>query len=63
MKRKRLAKEKIIEISNASEHTGNSREVCRLNILKQTFYRWRTKFGGVDVSEAKYLEEFERGNR
>jgi putative transposase len=37
--------------------------VCRQhNISEQTFYRWRTKFGGMDVSEAKRLKELEREN-
>ena len=37
--------------------------MCRQhNISEQTFYRWRTKFGGMDVSEAKRLKELEREN-
>ena len=37
--------------------------MCRVhNISEQTFYRWRTKFGGMDVSEAKRLKELEREN-
>lgn len=32
------------------------------NITETTFYRWRTKFGGMDVSEAKRLKELEREN-
>ena len=54
MKRKRFTEEQIIGVLNEAEQTGNIREVCRLNnISEQTFYRWRTKFGGMDVSEAK----------
>ena len=53
MKRKRFTE----------EQTGNIREICRPNnILEQTFYRWRTKFGGMDVSEAKRLKDLEREN-
>jgi putative transposase len=33
------------------------------NIPKQTFYRWRRKYSGMEVSEAKKLREFERENR
>ena len=63
MKRKRLTEEQIIGILNEAEQTGNIREVCRLNnISEQTFYRWRTKFGGMDVSEARRLKELEREN-
>ena len=51
MKRKRFTEEQIIGILNEAEQAGNIREVCRLNnITEQTFYRWRTKFGGMDVS-------------
>ena len=58
MKRKRFTEEQIIGILNEAEQAGNIREVCRLNnTTEQTFYRWRTKFGGMDVSEAKRLKE------
>ena len=63
MKGKRFTEEQIIGILNEAEQAGNIREVCRLhNITEQTFYRWRTKFGGMDVSEAKRLKELEREN-
>ncbi len=63
MKRKRFTEEQIIGILNQAEQAGNIREVCKLNNLtEQTFYRWRTKFGGMDVSEAKRLKELEREN-
>jgi len=63
MKRKRFTEEQIIGILNEAEQAGNIREVCRLNnISEQTFYRWRTKFGGMDVSEARRLKELEREN-
>jgi putative transposase len=63
MKRKRFTEEQIIGVLNEAEQTGNIREVCRLNnISEQTFYRWRTKFGGMDVSEARRLKDLEREN-
>jgi len=63
MKRKRFSEGQIIGILNEAEQAGNIREVCRLhNISEQTFYRWRTKFGGMDVSEAKRSKELEREN-
>ena len=63
MKRKRFTEEQIIGVLNEAEQVGNIREVCKLhNITEQTFYRWRTKFGGMDVSEAKRLKELEREN-
>lgn len=63
MNGKRFTEEQIIGILNEAEQVGNIREVCKLhNITEQTFYRWRTKFGGMDVSEAKRLKELEREN-
>jgi transposase-like protein len=38
-------------------------QVCRtLGITKQTFYRWRSEFAGMQVSQAKRLQELEREN-
>jgi putative transposase len=63
MKRKRFTEEQIIGILKEAEQAGKIREVCRLhNLTEQTFYRWRNKFGGMDVSEAKKLRELEREN-
>jgi len=63
MKRKRFTEEQIIKILKESEAAGNIRDLCRLhNITEQTFYRWRNKFGGMDVSEARRLKELEREN-
>ena len=60
MKGKRFPEEQIIGVLNEAEQTGDIREVCPLhNISERTFYRWRTKFGGMDVSEAKRLKEIE----
>ncbi len=63
MKRARFSEEQIIGILKAGEVAGNIRGVCREhNITEQTFYRWRRKYGGMDVSEAKKLRELEREN-
>ena len=63
MKGKRFTEEQIIGILNEAEQTGNIREVCRAhNVTETTFYRWRSKFGRVDVSDAKRLKELEREN-
>ena len=57
MKRKRFPEEQIIGIVNEAEQTGTIREVCRVqNISEQTFYRWRTRFGGTDVSKPRRLD-------
>ncbi len=63
MKRARFSEEQIIGILKAAEAVGNIRAVCQEhNITEQTFYRWRRKFGGMEVSEAKKLRELEREN-
>ncbi len=63
MKRARFSEEKIIGILKAAEVAGNIRSVCREhNLTEQTFYRWRRKYGGMEISEAKKLREFEREN-
>jgi len=63
MKGKRFTEEQIIGILNEAEQTGNIREVCRAhNVTETTFCRWRSKFGGMDVSDAKRLKELEREN-
>ena len=63
MKRARFSEEQIIGILKAADAMGNIRAACKEhNITEQTFYRWRRKFGGMEVSEAKKLRELEREN-
>jgi putative transposase len=63
MKRARFSEEQIIGILKETEAARNIRAVCREhNITEQTFYRWRNKYGGMDVAEARKLRELEREN-
>jgi putative transposase len=63
MKRSRFSEEQIIGILKEAEGSESIRGVCaRHNITEQTFFRWRRKFGGMDVSEARKLKELEREN-
>ena len=46
-----------------AEAIGNVRDLCRKhNITEQTFYRWRNKYGGMDVAEARRVKELESEN-
>jgi putative transposase len=63
MKRALFSEEQIIVILKTAEAAGNIREACREhNITEQTFYRWRRKYGGLEVSEAKKLRDLEKEN-
>ena len=63
MKGKRHNDEQIIRILKQAETAPNIRGVCRAhNITEQTFYRWRTKYGGMGISEARRFKDLERAN-
>ncbi len=48
---------------NEAKKAGNIREVCRADRdAETTCYRWRSKVGGMEVSDAKRLKEIEREN-
>ena len=58
MKRKRFTEEQIIGILKESEAGAKKQEICRKHgISEHTFYRWRSKYGGMQVSEARKLKQ------
>ena len=64
MKGKRFTEEKIIAVLKESEAGAATKELCRrYGISVQSFYRWKAKYGGMDVSEAKRLRVLEDENR
>ena len=64
MKRKRYSEEQIIGILKQHEAGLSVKELTRqAGITEQTFYRWKSKFGGMEVSDAKKLRQLEDENR
>ncbi len=64
MKRKRFSEEQIINILKEAEGGLPVQELIRKHgISEQTYYRWKSKFGGMEVSDAKRLKQLEDENR
>jgi putative transposase len=64
MKRKRYSEEQIIGILKQQEAGLSVKELTRqAGITEQTFYRWKSKYGGMEVSDAKKLRQLEDENR
>jgi putative transposase len=62
--RKRHTEEQIIGVLKESEAGAKTAEVCRkAGISEGTFYKWKNKFGGMEVSDAKRLRALEDENR
>jgi putative transposase len=60
MKRKRYSEEQIIGILKQHEAGTPVKDLIRqAEISEQTFYRWKSKFGGMEVSDAKKLRGLE----
>ena len=63
MKRKRHSEETIIKAIKQYESGVKVADICReMGIVEQTFYKWKAKYGGMEVSEAKRLRELEDEN-
>ena len=63
MKRKRFTEEQIIGILKEHDLGAKTADLCRKHgVSEATFYNWKSKFGGMDVSEAKRLRQLQDEN-
>jgi len=65
MKQGRFSEEQIVAILKEAEAGGSKiAELCRRHgISDATFYNWRSKYGGLEVSELRRLHQLEDENR
>jgi len=64
MKKTRFTEEQIIGLLREHEAGAATADVCRKHgVSSATFYKWKAKYGGLDVSEAKRPRSLEDENR
>lgn len=64
MPKKRHTEEQIIAVLNEGEAGARTQDICRKHgISDATFYKWKAKFSGMTVSDARRLRLLEEENR
>ena len=64
MRKSRFSEEKIIGFLKEVESGSKVSDVCRrYGVSEQTYFRWKRKYGGLDVNEARRLKSLEEENR
>jgi len=63
MQRKRYSEEQIVKYLKRLEAGEKAKELCReIGIHMQTLYKWKSKYGGLEVSEVKELKALKEEN-
>ena len=63
MRRSRFSEEQIIVILREQEAGQKTADVCRRHgVSEATFYKWKSKYGGMEVTDAKRLKMLETEN-
>ena len=64
MKKSRFTDSQIMAVLKRSESGESAPDLCReIGVSAATFYKWRARFGGMDVSMMSRMEELEEENR